>query len=250
MLFRSNPYVDLLFPDEYAKLLVDAPPAQGGCERLRVYLSAQGPKKAIVDRDTDLLTPEEYQRHAKEVAAAVLEELKIWIAHECFTRRPRRGARNILDVRWVGKWKWVKNKEGGKTRIIRMRMTLRGFKDREAEGLDTYAGTSSRLSQRIVVSEAVCQGWSMTTIDVKKAFLKGISYEELAKTTSEPAREVNFELGSDAVAILRQCPGFENYNPSEEVLHCTKPGTGCKEDRKSARLNSSHSSVSRMPSSA
>ena len=108
----------------------------------------------------------------KDVPSSILEELKIWIAHECFTRRPRKGAWNILDVRWVGKWKWAKNKEGGKTRTIRMRMMLRGFKDTAAEGLDTYAGTSSRLSQRIVASEAGCRGWKMT-IDVKTVFLKG-----------------------------------------------------------------------------
>ena len=92
-------------------------------------------------------------------------------------------------------------------------MTLRGFKDVETDGLNTYAGTSSRSSQKLVTSEAVCQGWALTTIDVKNAFLKGISYEELAATTNEPAREVNFELKADAVAVLRQLRGFEDFGP-------------------------------------
>ena len=53
-------------------------------------------------RDTDELKPEEYTKYVKEVQAAILEELRIWIAHHCFTRKPRADARNILDIRWVG----------------------------------------------------------------------------------------------------------------------------------------------------
>ena len=229
---EGNAYVEILFPGDFHKLILDGPPEAtlpGGCARLRVY-TAQA-KRAVVERDTDLLTADEFKQHAKAVAAATYEELKIWIDHDCFTRRPRRGARNVLDVRWVGKWKWVKSKEdpSKKVRIIRMRMTLRGFKDTEAEGLNTYAGTTSRVSQRVVTSEAVCRGWTLSTIDVKKAFLKGITYAELAATTNEPSREVNFELKPDAVAILRKFPGYADYDPNTEVLHMLKPGTGCKD---------------------
>ena len=71
-----------------------------------------------------------------------------------------------------------------------MRLTLRGFKDRDADSLDTYAGTSDRLSQRVIVSESVCRGWTMKALDIKKAFLKGVSYEELAKATDQPQRHV------------------------------------------------------------
>ena len=142
----------MLFPNEHAKLICNSPPPSGSCARLRVHLAKN--KKAVIDTDVDLLTSNEYRIHAKAVASAMLEELKIWIQHECFTRRARKGARNILDVRWDGKWKKVKDKtDPTKTiRIIRMRMTLRGFKDTEAAGLVTFAGTASRVAQRIVVS--------------------------------------------------------------------------------------------------
>ena len=225
----GNAYVEILFLGDSAKLILDEPPPDGATARLRVYLAPL--KTAIVERDTDLLTDPEYVKYAQEVRAAILEELRIWIDHKCFTRRPRKGARNVLDVRWVGKWKWVKTKTDAskKVRIIRMRMTLRGFKDRDAADLITFAGTSSRVSQRIVVSEACCRGWPLAAIDVRKAFLKGITYAELAATTNEPAREVNFELSPDAAAILRQCPGFEDFDPAQEVLNCPKPGTGCKD---------------------
>lgn len=107
-------------------------------------------------------------------------------------------------------------------------MTLLGFKDVEAEGLNTYAGTSFRISQKVVTSEAVCRGWSLTAIDVKEAFVKGITCEEVARTTSEPSREVNSELKAEAMAALRQLPGCEDVGPRAKVLHCTKLGAGCK----------------------
>ena len=136
-----------------------------------------------------------------------------------------------MDVRWVGKWKrvLVKGDASRNTRVIRMRLTLRGFKDQDAQDLETYAGTSSRASQRVVISEAVCRGWELMTIDVKKAFLKGISYEELSRVSGAPKREVNFDLSSEAVSMLRQCPGYEDFDPRTEVLSMTKPGTGCKD---------------------
>ena len=53
----------------------------------------------------------------------------------------------------------------------------------------SYAGTFTRTSQRLVVSEAAVRGWPITTLDVKKAFLKDISYDEIAATTGEARRE-------------------------------------------------------------
>ena len=181
----GNQYVEMLAPGDFHKLILGHPVPEGMCARLRVYVA--GPKKAVIDRDTDLLTPEEFQKHAREVSAAVLEELKVWHDHACFRRRPRRGARNVLDCRWVGKWKRVKHKTDPSqtVRVIRMRLTLRGFKDVDADTITTYAGTSSRLSQRVIVSEAAIRGWAIEALDVKKAFLKGVSYAELAEATGE-----------------------------------------------------------------
>ena len=100
-------------------------------------------KRAVIDRDTDLLTKEGFIKYAKEVRAGMPEELKTWIAHLCFKRRPRQGAKNILGVNWVAKWKWVKKKDSEeKVRVIRMRMTLRGFKDEDADYVITFAGAS------------------------------------------------------------------------------------------------------------
>ena len=66
----------------------------------------------------------------------------------------------------------------------------------------------------------------MWTVDVRKAFLKGISYKELAEATGEPLRVVNFELDPESVEILRRFPGFEDFDPTTEVMSNIRPGTG------------------------
>ena len=182
----------------------------------------------MIERDTDELSPTEWQAHKKEVVAAVREELMIWVKHECFVPTWRSKARNILDVRLVGKWKWVKKESNPKEKvhIIRMRMTQREFKDADAADLLTFAGTSSRVSQRIVVSEAAVQGWQLTAIDVKMAFLKGITYKQLAELTGDPVREVNFQVTAEVAAILRTIKGFDQFDHRTQVLSNLKPGTG------------------------
>ena len=66
----------------------------------------------------------------------------------------------------------------------------------------------------------------MWTVDVKTAFLKGISYSEFAAATGEPLRVVNFELDPEPVEVLRRFPGFEDFDPMTEVLSNIRPGTG------------------------
>ena len=66
----------------------------------------------------------------------------------------------------------------------------------------------------------------MATTDISKAFLQGVTYEELAKLTDEKTREVNFYLPASNVPLLRKLKGFEDFNPTREVLHCDKLGTG------------------------
>ena len=48
----------------------------------------------------------------------------------------------------VGKWKKVPAKAAGQgpARVIRMRLTLRGFKDRDADSIETFAGTCTRTA--------------------------------------------------------------------------------------------------------
>ena len=116
--------------------------------------------------------------------------------------------------------------DGTTRRIIRARLTIRGFKDRDAHDLIRYAGTSQRYSQRMIVSEAANRGWNIVTTDISKAFLQGVTYEELAQLTGEPLRDVNFYLPPSSVAVLKQIEGYTTFDPATEVLHSLKPSTG------------------------
>ena len=71
-------------------------------------------------------------------------------------------------------------------RNTRARLTVREFKDRDAEFLSTYAATSTRWSQRVVCSTAATRRWPLVCIDVEKAFLQGMTYQELSQLTGEP----------------------------------------------------------------
>jgi len=195
---------------------------------LQVLLA--GTKRAVIQRDSDLLTNDELQNNHKLVQAAILEELRIWVKHNCFEIRERKTARNIMTSRFVAKWKIITGLDGKQQRIIRMRMAIRGFLDWDASNLETYAGTARRQSQRLLASETACQeGWDLVTIDIEKAFLQGMTYKEMHELTGEPERIVNFTLPKGAAEMLRMLPGFEHFDESIHVCGCTKPGTGTKD---------------------
>ena len=204
--------------------LNDAAMDSGDSVALRIFSTY---KQAVIQREANLLTKKELQQHADLAAAAILEELHVWNNHTCFRRRLRSQCHNIMDSRFVAKWKIVIEK-GIRKKLLRMRMTLRGFKDLEADRLVKYAATASRQSQRLISSEAACHdNWIIISIDVNKAFLKGLTYDELAKLTGEPRRHVAFTLPKGAAEQLRKIPGYEDFDEQWEVLECIKPGTGC-----------------------
>ena len=97
---------------------------------LRVYL-ANAAKRAVVVKDDDLLTKKEMQEHHKEAAAATLTEIKTWLNNQRFKKCLLRNAQHIMTSHYVAKWKWVQIKNTW-TKIIRMRLVLRGFMDLEA----------------------------------------------------------------------------------------------------------------------
>ena len=217
-------YVALEAPGEVAKLIADLDRMPNADEVVEVRLYEGHTRKAVIDRSDDLLTKEELLEHADAVVQATIDELKTWQGFDCFQRRQRSEAPCVIDVKWVHKWKLVKGK-----RCIRARLCLRGFKESGADYQSNYSATASRFSQRLLVSECVLREWSLASSDVPKAFLQGVSYQELAENTGQPLRDVSFELRGEALACLRLLPGFQDFNSRREVLHCLKPGTGCRD---------------------
>eukprot|EP00974_Lingulodinium_polyedra_P058744 5655470-Lingulodinium_polyedra.AAC.1 len=61
--------------------------------------------------------------------------------------------------------------------------------DWEAFSVDAFSGIAKRSSQRILASEAAChKDWIFASLDIDIAFLKGLSYAELAQATGEQER--------------------------------------------------------------
>ena len=221
---NTGAYVALEAYGDMAKLVegLDRLPNADEVVEIRFYESRT--RKAIIDRSDDVLTSKELTQHADAVLQATLTELKTRQGFRCFERKPRRQASCVIDVRWVHKWKWIKGQ-----RCVRARLCLRGFKETGADSQSNYAATASRFSQRPLVSECVLRNWCLASADVPKAFLQGVSYQELSDTKGQPLRDVSFELWGEGLACLRQLPGFRDFNPQEEVLHCLKPGTGSRD---------------------
>eukprot|EP00959_Pyramimonas_sp_CCMP1952_P186670 3903353-Pyramimonas_sp.AAC.1 len=66
-------------------------------------------------------------------------------------------------------------------------------------------------------------------MDIDKAFLKGLAYEELAHATGDETRMACFTSPPGSAQVLRTLPGFSSYDESRHCLRCLKPGTGTKD---------------------
>ena len=125
---------------------------------------------------------------------------------------PRLADNNVIGTKWV-----FRNKldENGEITRKKERLVCKG--DGQEEGLD-YGETFSPIARmegvRILLAYATDKGFKVYQMNVKSTFLNGILEEEV---------------------YIEQPKGFFDEN---------------NKDRKSTRLNSSHSDRSRMPSSA
>ena len=144
-----------------------------------------------------------------------------WIENCSFRRRARRHASNVLSSRYVLTWK--RQPDGG--RLMKCRLCVRGFLDKQRFDMDRYSGTSTRWGQRAVVATAVQNQWGIASLDIAMAFLRGLTFDEVQEIKGGPKREVHMQLprGREGCepsgsALLRQCAGFEDFNDATEVL--------------------------------
>ena len=56
-----------------------------------------------------------------------------------------------------------------------------------------------------------------------------MTYQELSQLTGEPIRDASFSLPTGSMSALRTLPGYADFDPFKDVLHCDKPGTGLKD---------------------
>jgi len=156
----------------------------------------------------------------------MLLELMRWIKHKAWKRGRREGAGNILKSKWVLKWK-----ETGlgkdKTRKIKARLVAQGFLDQQMTA--TFAGTSTRWSQRLLLSIAVQMQWSLWSADISEAFLRGLSFEQLHLEEGEELRKVELALPTGSEHLIRTIEGYHDFDPTSEILILLKPGFGLRD---------------------
>ena len=72
---NGNPYVDMYFEAEAAKLIIGAAVPAGHSARLRMYTKADQ-KKAVIERDTDNLTSEEMENISRKLKRPYMKDSK------------------------------------------------------------------------------------------------------------------------------------------------------------------------------
>ena len=154
-----------------------------------------------------VLTPQELNKYPREANAGILEELTLWgVKYKVMMPVLRKPGMNIMTRKYVPKWNRITRPNGTTTWVIRMRLTLCGCQDWLAHLYETCAGTAARQSQRLVAPERAArhhEDWVLVTVNVEKAFLQGLTYEEIHEVTGEPRRELYFS------APCRQCSHIE-----------------------------------------
>ena len=133
--------VEILLTSETAGQILNLEPAVMPDEFLIYKVGGKGSvRTSVVKRDDDVLSPEEVKQHWTDVCKAMVKELQTWVKLGCISRKARSVARNVIDTRWVLKWKWdtptvsvegsrAEDKSLKPVRVIRARLTIRGFKD-------------------------------------------------------------------------------------------------------------------------
>ena len=118
---------------------------------------------AVIERVNNILDRQEALNHVEECREAMMLELLRWVKHKAWKRGNKRQATNVLKSKWVLKWKDIGSGDS-KARKIKARLVAQGFLDRQETA--TFAGTSTRWSQRLLIAVAVQQGWELWSADI------------------------------------------------------------------------------------
>lgn len=118
----------------------------------------------------------------------MIKELQRFSKPKAWRRRSLKGSENLLQSRWVLTWKEMKNVRGIKARLV-----VQGFLDKQS--VSNYSGTTSRWGQRLIIILSVQMNWSLLSLDVSEAFLRGITFQELhEEDPSKPMRSVQLKV--------------------------------------------------------
>lgn len=178
----------------------------------------------VIKKEIDDLSAADMITYKKEVFKAMVKELMSFHDLSAIKLGLKGTSGNCMTSRWVIRFKMI---EGLKA--IKARLTVHGFKDADAETLSTYASTACKWAQRLVCATAAQMRWELCSADVSSAFIRSLTFEEMAKLNGTEVRTAGFLMPKGSEEALRQIPGFEKYDPTiHEVVMC-KPIYGLKD---------------------
>ena len=152
-------------------------PAQA-CLRMARIFKVDGATSNIDEND---ITPDMWDN----VDAADHAELQQFVDERAFKKIHRSQITSdmvLIGARWVQKWK--RNPDGSYK--IKSRLCARGFLDQQRDQLTARSAAATRLSQRLLVSQAACdQERALESLDVAGAFLKGLTFPEIQRALKE-----------------------------------------------------------------
>ena len=180
-----------------------------------------GEREVVIDRDVRTMTPTEVKDNSEEVKSAMLAELQKWVNLKAFHRQKRAHAENPVDSRWVLTWKYIDG-----VRSVKARLCLRGFKDLAVDNLHTYSSTAGRWGQRVVCTTASQHRWNIVSADVGNAFLRGLTFNELAEVQGTSPRVVCMEIPKGTVPLLQTFSEYADFNVVHEILRLDRPAYG------------------------
>ena len=120
---------ELCFTADMSKVILDeqqlADFKEGEIAAVGAYVAASI-KMAVVVKEDDLPTKQDIANRPREVAGALLIELKASLDNTCFAKEPLSNASNAMTSGYLYKWK-IKKIEGKDQKIFRLRLVLSGF---------------------------------------------------------------------------------------------------------------------------
>ena len=185
--------------------------------------------EVVIEKNFDALSAAEIKANYALVEAAVRKELASFMEHKTFTRALKSSCSNICSSRWVLRWKEIDGQ-----RAIKARLTIRGFED--TADVSSYASTASRWSQRLIISIAVQQQWPLWVTDISTAFLRGMTFEELAQLTNSQVRNVAFTAPKGWERYFSELEGLRDFNFTKEVFKLSKAVYGLRDAPRAWRL--------------
>jgi len=188
----------------------------------------------VIERNVDFLTKAEVKDHWVLVLAAMRKEVKSFEDLGVFELALRSQSKNNCSSRWILRWKLVTGSDGKPQKVVKARLVIRGYEDRDYES-STFASTTSRWGQRVIVSLSVENKWKLYTLDIGTAFLQGLTYSQISTMSELPEREVSFDPPKGSEFLIRELPKFKTYNPVQHVLRLLKSAYGLRDAPKAWR---------------